>query len=114
VRRTRLLAFLLAGLISAVAGIITASYLETADPSGPLNLMLPSIAAVFLGTAMLRDGRANLPGTVLGFLLWTVLASGLNQLGHQHLPADRRAGRDPRAGRAAARAVPAAPPVTRS
>jgi ribose transport system permease protein len=81
VRRTRLLAFLLAGLISAVAGIITASYLETADPSGPLNLMLPSIAAVFLGTAMLRDGRANLPGTLLGFLLWTVLASGLNQLG---------------------------------
>ena len=81
VRRTRLLAFVLAGLFSAVAGVLTASYLETADPSGPLNLMLPSIAAVFLGTAMFRDGRPNAPGTLLGFVLWTVLASGLNQSG---------------------------------
>ena len=81
VRRTRLLAFVLAGLFASVAGVLTASYLETADPSGPLNLMLPSIAAVFLGTVMFRDGRPNAPGTLLGFLLWTVLASGLNQSG---------------------------------
>jgi ribose transport system permease protein len=81
VRMTRLLAFVIAGLFASVAGVLTASYLETADPSGPLNLMLPSIAAVFLGTVMFRDGRPNAPGTLLGFLLWTVLASGLNQSG---------------------------------
>ena len=81
VRRTRLLAFVLAGLFASVAGVLTASYLETADPSGPLNLMLPSIAAVFLGTVMFGDGRPNAPGTLLGFLLWTILASGLNQSG---------------------------------
>ncbi|HYY12357.1 MAG TPA: ABC transporter permease [Kineosporiaceae bacterium] len=81
VRRTRLLAFVVAGLFASLAGVLTASYLETADPSGPLNLMLPSIAAVFLGTVMFRDGRPNAPGTLLGFVLWTVLASGLNQSG---------------------------------
>ncbi len=81
VRRTRLIAFVLAGLLSGLAGVLYASYLETADPSGPLSLMLPSIAAVFLGTVMFRDGRPNAPGTLLGFLLWTVLASGLNQSG---------------------------------
>jgi ribose transport system permease protein len=81
VRATRLLAFVVAALFAAVAGVLTASYLETADPSGPLSLMLPSIAAVFLGTVMFRDGRPNAPGTLLGFLLWTVLASGLNQSG---------------------------------
>lgn len=81
VRRTRFLAFLLAGGFSGVAGVITAAYLETADPTGPLNLMLPSIATVFLGAALLQSGRPTALGTLLGFFFWTVIVSGLNQLG---------------------------------
>ena len=40
--------------------------------------MLQSIAAVFLGMAMFRGGRPNLPGTVLGVILLRVIDNGLN------------------------------------
>ena len=40
--------------------------------------MLTSIAGVFLGMAMFRGGRPNLPGTVLGVILLRVLENGLN------------------------------------
>ena len=40
--------------------------------------MLQSIAAVFLGMAMFRGGRPNLPGTVLGVILLRLIDNGLN------------------------------------
>ena len=40
--------------------------------------MLQSIAAVFLGMAMFRNGQPNLPGTMLGVVLLRVLENGLN------------------------------------
>ena len=40
-----------------------------------------SIAAVFLGMALLRNGRANLPGTILGVILFRTLENGLSKTG---------------------------------
>jgi ribose transport system permease protein len=81
VKRTKLLAFVIAGLGAAVAGILISANNGTASLNGPPALMLPSIAAVFLGMAVLRDGRPNLPGTILGVVMLRVLESGLNQSG---------------------------------
>jgi ribose transport system permease protein len=41
--------------------------------------MLKSIAAVFLGMALMRNGRPNLPGTILGVVLFRTLENGLNK-----------------------------------
>ena len=46
--------------------------------SAPQPWMLQSIAGVFLGMAMFRSGRPNLPGTVLGVVLLRTLDNGLN------------------------------------
>lgn len=78
VKRVRLVAFALCGLGAAAAGILQAASTATANTSAPQNWMLQSIAAVFLGMAMFRGGRPNLPGTVLGVILLRVIDNGLN------------------------------------
>jgi ribose transport system permease protein len=42
--------------------------------------MLNSIAAVFLGMTMFREGEAHVPGTLTGVLLLGVMSNGLNML----------------------------------
>jgi ribose transport system permease protein len=77
-KRIRLAAFATAGFAAAAAGILQAATTATANTSAPQPWMLQSIAAVFLGMAMFRSGRPNLPGTVLGVVLLRTLDNGLN------------------------------------
>jgi len=77
-RRVRLAAFAIAGFAAALGGILQAATTATANTSAPQPWMLQSIAGVFLGMAMFRSGRPNLPGTVLGVILLRTLDNGLN------------------------------------
>jgi ribose transport system permease protein len=43
--------------------------------------MLDSIAVVFIGATLHREYRPNLPGTLLGVLVFGVLTNGLNLMG---------------------------------
>ncbi len=80
VRRLRLLAFVYSGLGAALAGIVLTSRLFSAHPTAGEPLMLTSIAAVFLGMTMFREGEAHVPGTLFGVLLLGVMNNGLNIL----------------------------------
>jgi ribose transport system permease protein len=77
-RRVRLIAFALCGLGAAAAGILQAASTATANTTATSPWMLQSIAAVFLGMAMFRGGRPNLPGTILGVILLRLIDNGLN------------------------------------
>lgn len=78
VKNTRLVAFAICGVTAAAAGILQSANNATANLTAPEPWMLQSIAAVFLGMAMFRNGLPNLPGTLLGVVMLRVLENGLN------------------------------------
>ncbi|PWJ54399.1 ribose transport system permease protein [Quadrisphaera granulorum] len=81
VRRSRLLAFTVAGLVAGIGGILLAARLGSSSAvQGSDNLMF-SVAAVFLGMTVIRSGAANLGGTVIGVAIIGVMSNGLNILG---------------------------------
>ncbi len=80
VRRLRLLAFVISGLGAALAGIVLTSRLFSAHPTAGEPLMLNSIAAVFLGMTMFREGEPHVLGTFVGVLLLGMMNNGLNIL----------------------------------
>ncbi|WP_197517375.1 ABC transporter permease [Microbacterium karelineae] len=81
VRPTRLLAFVAAGALSALGGVVLVSRLGSAGSGGSENLMMYAVAAVFLGMTVLRSGRANVGGTLIGVAIIGVVQNGLNLVG---------------------------------
>lgn len=77
VRRIILQAYVMAGILSALAGILSASILGSANPNVGVNYLLPAFAAAFLGATSIRPGRFNAWGT---FIAVFTLAAGINGL----------------------------------
>lgn len=69
--------FILAGLISAVAGLILTATVTVYIPSSGNAFLLNAIGATFIGTTLSPLGRPNVAGTVLGVLLLSIVANGL-------------------------------------
>jgi len=81
VRSARLLAFTVAGLVSAIGGIVLAARLGSASAVQGEDNLLFSVAAVFLGMTIVRSGAANIVGTMVGVAIIGVMSNGLNILG---------------------------------
>ena len=77
VNRIKLIVYTLAGGLSAVAGLIVTSRLDSAQPNAGIGYELDSIAAVVIGGTSLSGGRGTVLGTVIGCLIIGVLNSGL-------------------------------------
>ena len=80
VKRLRLGAFALTGLGAALAGLMYASRVASANPTQGSGLMLNAIAAVFLGMTMSEEGEPRVLATLVGVLILGVLDNGLTQL----------------------------------
>ncbi len=65
-------AFVLGGVLAALAGIILGAGQGTASPGAATAFLLPAFAAAFLSTVILSAGRFHVWGTVVGgiFLVW--------------------------------------------
>ena len=71
----------LAGMLSALAGAILTSRLNSAQPTAGTSYELDAIAAVVLGGTSLTGGRGRIVGTLIGVLIIGILNNGLNLLG---------------------------------
>ncbi|MFE0681528.1 substrate-binding domain-containing protein [Streptomyces sp. NPDC058961] len=80
VKRQKLVIYALSGLFAAVAGIVLASRLSSAQPQAAQGYELDAIAAVVIGGASLSGGVGKASGTLIGALILAVLRNGLNLL----------------------------------
>ncbi len=80
VDRLRLSAFAFTGAGAALAGLMYASRVASANPVQGDGLMLSAIAAVFLGMTITRDGQPHVLATVAGVVTLGVMDNGLTQL----------------------------------
>jgi ribose transport system permease protein len=77
VRRWKIFIYSFAGLFVGIAGVLAASRLSSAQPTGGQGLELQAIAAVVIGGTSLQGGRGSIVGTVIGSLIVAVLTNGL-------------------------------------
>ncbi|WP_433468792.1 ABC transporter permease [Spirillospora sp. CA-128828] len=78
--RVKILAFVISGVLAALAGFILTARLSTAEPTAGTGLELEAIAAVIIGGTSLAGGRGTLLGTLVGALVLGVIDNGMNLL----------------------------------
>lgn len=80
-RRYLAAAFVGAGVLAGIAGMLQASRASNATPDLGPEFLLPAYAAAFLGATAIRAGYFNVWGTVIGVYLLAIGANGLIILG---------------------------------
>lgn len=69
------------GMMAGIAGLMQAHYVQEVVPNALYGRELDVLAAVVLGGARLGGGRGTVLGAILGILLVSITANGLNLLG---------------------------------
>jgi ribose transport system permease protein len=81
VDRIKIFGFVISGVCAALTGILLASRLGSGTASAADSYLLTAFAAVFLGSATLRDGEFHILGTLIGALIIAFGFNGLNIFG---------------------------------
>jgi ribose transport system permease protein len=80
VNRVLVSVYVVSGALSALAGILLASRMNSGQPNAGVMYELDVIAAVVVGGGRLSGGRGSIAGTFLGAMLIAILRNGLNLL----------------------------------
>jgi ribose transport system permease protein len=81
VQRIRAGAYFASSLLAGLGGILLVSTQGGFDPSTAMTFLLPALAAVFLGTAVVHPGQFNPIGTMIAIYFLTTGIFGLQLLG---------------------------------
>lgn len=81
--RVKVILYVLAGLLAALAGLVLMSRVGAASPTAGTGLELQAVAAVVIGGASLAGGRGSVLGTCIGVVLLGVISNTLNLLNVQ-------------------------------
>jgi ribose transport system permease protein len=82
VNRIRAGSYIAASVMAALAGIVLMATVGGFDPTASSSYLLPSLAAVFLGTAIVSPGQFNPIGTLFGIYFLETGIIGLQILGY--------------------------------
>lgn len=80
VKKIQITVFTLSGTFAALAGLVMAGRLSSAQPQAGVGYELDAIAAVVIGGASLAGGSGKATGTLVGAMLLAVIRNGLNLL----------------------------------
>jgi len=81
VRRYKIYAFILSGVMAGLAGALAVARQGAAGPTLGSDLLLDTLAAIVVGGTSLSGGVGGIQRTLLGVLIITLLDDGLNLLG---------------------------------
>ena len=81
VNRLRAGSLIFGSFLAAIAAIVTAGYLNEADPTIATNFLLPAISGALLGTTCIWPGRPNPVGTFVATYFLVTGYTGLEELG---------------------------------
>lgn len=82
VNKTICLLYILAALMSGLAGVLQSSRISSGDPNFSTNGMeFDVIVAIVVGGTSLMGGRGSLIGSLIGVMILSNLANGMNLMG---------------------------------
>ncbi len=81
VHRVKIATFVLLGVLCALSGLLTLSFLGTVTATLGQGIELDVISAAIIGGAPMSGGGGTVPGTLIGAMLMGVLRNGLVLLG---------------------------------
>jgi ribose transport system permease protein len=81
IARWSVLAYVIAGVMSAVSAIFLASRVLSIDPLSGTGLEMDAIAGVVIGGSSMFGGRGSMIGTLFGVFIMVFIRNGLNLLG---------------------------------
>jgi ribose transport system permease protein len=81
VDRVKIFAFVTSGVCAALTGIMLSSLIGSGTLAAGDSYLLSAFAAVFLGSATLRDGEFHILGTVIGVIIINTGINGLSIFG---------------------------------
>ncbi|MBG0783525.1 MAG: ABC transporter permease [Anaerolineaceae bacterium] len=75
--KVKILTFVFAGVMAAIAGVLTTARLSVASPSAGGTIVMTAIAAVVVGGTSMTGGSGTILGTVLALLLLALVDNAL-------------------------------------
>jgi len=75
--RTKIISFIIMGVLAAVAGMISIAYLKSVPTTAGSGREMDVIAAVILGGTSMTGGRGSILGTFLGAAIMAVVKNGM-------------------------------------
>ncbi len=80
-RRVTWLVFMYSSTIAAIAGVVLASRIQSADPTVGVGWEFDAVAASIMGGTLRGKGRGTISSTIIGVVLILALRNGLNIMG---------------------------------
>lgn len=81
IKRTRVTLFVISGVAAALAGLMNSLQIASFFPSMGSQILLPTLAAVFVGGTSVFGGRGSIYGTFLGAFMIGGIAAGIVAIG---------------------------------
>lgn len=81
VTRTKLLAYVIAGVCSGLGGVVFTAYTGSSYPLNGIGTELDTIAAVVIGGTLLTGGSGYVLGSMIGVLVYGTIKTAINFLG---------------------------------